>query len=153
MMMWFLFFEPSKNAVVPSQWQWKQLEIKGVKSYCEVTMSIYEVRGQFWDMCNLKSSWPLTSFLPLRMVSHPKLISNLFWFSLTWRKVFFSAFINSHLVIIYCHTPYFFNFFSTYLFLFDTTCRTNLYKLQGKIISSTEKIQKYFICPFRFIFI
>ena len=89
-------------------------------SSCEVTMSILEVRGQFWGMydflksrwmrmrsevgilccrskCNRRShmpqNWPLTLYRLIMTSQHdvtPKFMSNLIWFLLTWRNCFFA---------------------------------------------------------------
>ena len=116
------FCEPSKNAVVPSQWKSKQFEINlrvwhhAVRSQWVCMRSEVNSETCVTFNCILTSnpiSQPLTSCIfivtseghtcpginlwhythqswPLRMVSHPKLISRLFYFSLIWRKCIFA---------------------------------------------------------------
>ena len=117
------FWEPSKNAVAPSQNQNSLKSIWGrdvmLWSHNEYAWGQRSILGHVWPLI---TSWPLTLHLnlwphtyslwplrvthaqridlwpythassPLMMVSHPKIISKLFWFLLTWRNFIFAWF-------------------------------------------------------------
>ena len=138
MMRWLFLWVKQERSLAKSmkiKTAWNLFE--GVTSCCEVTMSMYDVRGQFWACvtfhCILTSNlvfqpltscifivsseghkrpgidfWPQTHLSwPLRMVSHPDLISKLFWLSLTWRNCISAWHTKKkkHQVIIDCHKP------------------------------------------------